>query len=204
MDVEPIFCAEQIVIPHNLADILKAYTKEVIRRQPTDIIAFSAKYFTNLANVASGVSNSSAPAKEQLRQVYTRGGSGGATLTESQVTGLCQQAGIADAVVAKVMEVGAFDPAAVDLAKFVFLCLAMSCEDFNRVCMGVFDVFSDNGSLPAEDFLNLVAHLGPDMDPEVTPAFLDAVAAELPEAGSAVTYMELCEAPSLKPKLGLS
>ena len=65
------------------------------------------------------------------------------------------------------MEVGAFTPAAVDLSKFVFLCLAMSCEDFNRVCMGVFDVFSDNGSLPAQDLLTLIAHLGPDMDPEV-------------------------------------
>lgn len=40
--------------------------------------------------------------------------------------------------------------------------------------------------------------------PQVTPAFLDAVAAELPAGGGAVTYMELCEAPSLKPKLGLS
>ncbi|PNH05260.1 Ropporin-1-like protein [Tetrabaena socialis] len=203
MDVEPIFCAEQIVIPHNLADILKAYTKEVIRRQPTDIVAFSAKYFTNLATVASGASNTTAPGKEQLRQVYTRGGSGGATLTQSQVNGLCQQAGIAEPVVAKVMEVGAFDAASLDLKKFVFLMLAMSCEDFNRVCMGVFDVFSDNGSLPTEQFIQLVGYLGPDMDPEVTPALLAAVEAEL--AGpSSVTYMEVCESPTLKPKLGLS
>ncbi|GFR50642.1 hypothetical protein Agub_g12890 [Astrephomene gubernaculifera] len=203
MDVEPIFCAEQIVIPHNLADILKAYTKEVIRRQPNDIIAFSAKYFTNLANVASGATSTPAPGKEQLRQVYGRGGSGGAVLTESQVNGLCQQAGIADPVVAKVLEVGNFDPAAIDLHKFVFLMLAMSCEDFNRVCMGVFDVFSDNGSLPTEQFLTLISYLGPDMDPDVTPAFLTALENDL--AGPpTVTYMEICEAPTMKPKLGLS
>ncbi|KXZ46098.1 hypothetical protein GPECTOR_47g375 [Gonium pectorale] len=202
MDVEPIFCAEQIVIPHNLADILKAYTKEVIRRQPNDILAFSAKYFTNLANVASGAGNTPPPAKEQLRQVYTRGGSGGAMLTQSQVNGLCQQAGIADSVVAKVLEVGGFDSAAVDLQKFVFLMLAMSCEDFNRVCMGVFDVFTDNGSVPTDQFVQLIGYLGPDMDPDVTPAFLNGLQQDL--AGPpTITYMEICEAPTMKPKLGL-
>jgi len=35
--------AEQIVIPADLADILKAYTKEVIRRQPDNLVEFSAK-----------------------------------------------------------------------------------------------------------------------------------------------------------------
>eukprot|EP00983_Pelagomonas_calceolata_P081120 1155435-Pelagomonas_calceolata.AAC.1 len=35
--------AEQIVVPADLADILKAYTKEVIRRQPENLIEFSAK-----------------------------------------------------------------------------------------------------------------------------------------------------------------
>ena len=33
----------QIVIPIDLGDILKAYTKEVIRRQPGDLVDFSAK-----------------------------------------------------------------------------------------------------------------------------------------------------------------
>lgn len=135
--------------------------------------------------------------------MYTRGGSGGAALTESQVSGLCTQAGIADAVVAKVLEIGAFDAAAVDLDKFIFLMLAMSCEDFNRVCMGVFDVFSDNGSLPTEQFMQLISYLGPDMDPEVTPAFLSSLEQEL--AGPpTITYMEICEAPTIKPKLGLT
>ncbi len=69
--------------------------------------------------------------------------------------------------------------------------------------MGVFDVFSDTGALPTDHFLRLIAHLGPDMDPEVTPAFLGAVEEELAGPPS-VTYMELCEAPSLKPKLGLA
>ena len=35
-------CA-QIVVPVDLADVLKAFTKEVIRRQPQDLVAFGAK-----------------------------------------------------------------------------------------------------------------------------------------------------------------
>ena len=49
MDLEPIYCAEQISVPPDLADILKAYTKEVVRRQPEDMYEFSAIYFANLA-----------------------------------------------------------------------------------------------------------------------------------------------------------
>lgn len=33
----------QIVVPVDLADILRAFTKEVIRRQPEDLVEFSAK-----------------------------------------------------------------------------------------------------------------------------------------------------------------
>jgi hypothetical protein len=44
MDLEPIYCAEQISVPPDLADILKAYTKEVVRRQPEDVYEFSAMY----------------------------------------------------------------------------------------------------------------------------------------------------------------
>ena len=69
MELEPMYCAEQVLnsvdrlcwactialafdllptvsqikVPPNLADVLKAYTKEVIRQQPADILQFSAK-----------------------------------------------------------------------------------------------------------------------------------------------------------------
>lgn len=43
-----IFCAEQISVPEELPGILKNYSKEVIRSNPEDIVAFSAKYFERL------------------------------------------------------------------------------------------------------------------------------------------------------------
>lgn len=46
-----IYCAEQIVVPDQLPNILKHYSKAVIKQNPKnkqEIISFSAKYFKNL------------------------------------------------------------------------------------------------------------------------------------------------------------
>jgi hypothetical protein len=43
MDVERVFSAEQIKIPEELGDVLKQYTKAVIRAQPKDLLAWSAQ-----------------------------------------------------------------------------------------------------------------------------------------------------------------
>ena len=38
-----IFCAEQIEVPLQLPEILKNYSKSVIRNNPTDIVDYSRK-----------------------------------------------------------------------------------------------------------------------------------------------------------------
>lgn len=43
MDVEPLYCAEQIRVPDELPDLLKQWTKDVIRAQPADVNDFSAR-----------------------------------------------------------------------------------------------------------------------------------------------------------------
>lgn len=56
-DQEPLYSAEQIAVPDALPQILKDWTKEVIRASPQDIIAFSADYFARKLEekkVASG------------------------------------------------------------------------------------------------------------------------------------------------------
>lgn len=42
-DVEPLYCAEQIKVPEGLPEIMKEWTKEVIRAQPEDIYEWSAR-----------------------------------------------------------------------------------------------------------------------------------------------------------------
>ena len=44
-----IFSAEQIEVPEALPEILKDFSKEVIRNNPPDIIKFSREYFTRKA-----------------------------------------------------------------------------------------------------------------------------------------------------------
>lgn len=42
---ESLYSAEQIKIPTDLPEIMKNYTKYVIKTQPQDIISASAEYF---------------------------------------------------------------------------------------------------------------------------------------------------------------
>jgi len=57
------FNANQVNIPTDLPDILKAFTKAVIRTQPEDLLQFSAEYFTALSK------NEPPPGKERLHLV---------------------------------------------------------------------------------------------------------------------------------------
>jgi Ca2+-binding EF-hand superfamily protein len=45
MEVNRIFSAEQIAVPPNLPQIIKDWTKAVLREQPEDVLMFSSKYF---------------------------------------------------------------------------------------------------------------------------------------------------------------
>ena len=44
MDAEPLYSAEQIKVPAVLPDVLKQWTKAVIRENPSDVVGFSAEY----------------------------------------------------------------------------------------------------------------------------------------------------------------
>ena len=47
--------------------MLKAYTKEVIRQQPDDILAFSSVYFANLATASKTLKDFRAPEPEMVK-----------------------------------------------------------------------------------------------------------------------------------------
>lgn len=59
---EQMYCSQQIKIPSTLPDMLKQFTKGAIRTQPPDILAWSAAYFTALAN------GETLPVKRRLEQ----------------------------------------------------------------------------------------------------------------------------------------
>ena len=57
LDASPHLYLDQIQVPAELPAILKAYTKEVIRYNPEDIVVFSRDYFASLANNGMALCN---------------------------------------------------------------------------------------------------------------------------------------------------
>lgn len=181
MDLEPIYCAEQIVVPPDLADILKAYTKEVVRRQPEDLLEFSAIYFANLANVSGGpVDSVIPPALAELRQVYDMVKSVGLVQLEEFVS-LCTNAGIASTTLDAMFRLGDFSGDMVDPKEPLVLLLTMTDSTFMGVVAAIFQVFGEADYLDTNEFLTLFQFMA-SQDSSMDPTFVDKLDAGLQEA----------------------
>lgn len=53
MDADRIWSSEQINVPSELPQIMKDYTKAVIRANPPDVVQFSIDYFKEKAKEAT-------------------------------------------------------------------------------------------------------------------------------------------------------
>ena len=58
------------MLPQDLPEVLKNFTKEVIRHDPEDVLQFSALYFDNLAQVSQTLEEVVPPTLEQVRAVH--------------------------------------------------------------------------------------------------------------------------------------
>ncbi len=163
MDLDPIYCAEQIQVPPELAGILKAYTKEVVRRQPSDVYEFSAIYFRNLASVSKSTTESFVPPSvTQLKEVY------GACKSKPEMTLAdvmieCTGCGIKLATVEQAFRLGEFpkaEDAKVNPSEPITLLLTMTDASFTGIIASLFDVFggADN-ILTGKEFMSLFKYL---------------------------------------------
>lgn len=167
-----------------------------VKTRCTSRLSLFCRYFQNLANVANNLPEATPPAKEQLRLLLERC-SKNSQLTPEQMGALAGQVNIAKSIVAKVLQVGAF-PDMVEVDKFIFLLLAMSCESFAGVLQGLFDVFGN--SISSDRFQTLIAYLAPDMDPDITSQFLSDVSTALLEVEK-VSYDNVAAIPCIAAKL---
>lgn len=159
------------------------------------------RYFANLSSVASSVEDVPVPSRAQLKLVLQRA-DGAPGLPIQHIEALCTQASIAASVVARVIEAGRFRrDIPVDVDKFLFLLLAMTCDNFGSVIDGIFELFG--AELPSNRFVDLVAHLAPDMDPEVTTQFLADLRTSLTDVES-ITLGAAVELDVLREKLEAS
>jgi len=198
MDLEPIYSAEQIVVPPDLADILKAYTKEVVRRQPEDLLEFSAIYFANLANVSGGPADSVVPpALSELRQVYEMVKSTGLVQLDEFVQ-LCQNTGIASTTLDAMFRLGDFSGEMVDPKEPLVLLLTMTDSSFLGVVNALFEVFGEQGALDTTEFLSLFGFMA-SKDSSMDPSFTDQLASTLQQMGlESITINDFSELPMVK------
>ena len=151
MDIEPIYCAEQIKIPPNLADALKAYTKEVIRAEPEDIIAFSVNYFTKLADASTDLVVDATPDLEQIKEVN-------ATMAQiespsaSDFAKVCTQCGISPEILERAFTLESTD---FDSANAVVLLLTMVASNLENLLELTFDVLGSELGLGRREELRL-------------------------------------------------
>ncbi|DBB15137.1 hypothetical protein WJX82_009344 [Trebouxia sp. C0006] len=160
MEVEPMYCAEQIKVPPNLADVLKAYTKEVIRQQPADILEFSAKYFAHLATASDMSSDFIPPTVSQIRQVNVQLRAN-QLLPAGQLMELCKGTGVHEGTLKKVWQLGNFGTdAKLNPLEVLVLMLTMTANELPTVISNMFRAFGGEGShLETPTFVQLVTLL---------------------------------------------
>jgi len=166
-------------------------------RKTHDDLPLQCRYFANLANISGTVQEGTeVPTREQLQLVIQRS-AGAKTLSLQQIHAVCDQAGIQAGVVAQVAQAGRFE-SEVEVEKFMFLLLAMSCDSFKSVAEGLFELFGQE--LDSARFIGLIGYLAPDMDPDVTSQFLADLSTALIDTPT-VTYDSILKLHVLETKL---
>ncbi len=174
MDIEPIYCAEQIKIPPNLADALKAYTKEVIRAQPEDILAFSVNYFTKLANFSSNLVVDATPDLDQIKEVS-------ATLTQTasptatDFAQICSRVGISPEILERAFSL---ESEAFNSSNAVVLLLTMVASNLENLLELTFDVLGSEHHMPVSEIVGVLEFLST-RDESVTSSMKDRLKAAL-------------------------
>ncbi|KAL3136799.1 hypothetical protein ABBQ38_005512 [Trebouxia sp. C0009 RCD-2024] len=160
MELEPMYCAEQIKVPPNLADVLKAYTKEVIRQQPADILQFSAKYFAHLSKASDLTSDFIPPTVSQIRQVNVQLRAN-QLLPAAQLLDLCKGTGVHEGTLKKVWQLGNFGTdAKLNPTEVLMLMLTMTANELPTVFNNMFRAFGGEGArLETPTFVQLVTLL---------------------------------------------
>ena len=163
-----------------------------------DDLPSQRRYFANLANVSGSAQEGTAPTREQLKFVIQRS-EGAKILSLQQTQEVCEQAGIHAGIVARVAQAGKFD-SEVEVDKFLFLLLAMTCDSFKSVTEGLFELFGQE--LDSARFISLIGYLAPDMDPDITSQFLADLSTALIDTPT-VTYEHVLKLDVLETKMSV-
>ncbi|KAJ3265494.1 Ropporin-1-like protein [Chytriomyces hyalinus] len=155
---EPLYCAEQIKIPPDLPDILKNYTKHIIRTQPTDIMTCSAEYFGRLAKQRTQLGKKLT--NHQLEAFYTKVSKlDRDMLTRKEIEDGCTNASISPAQISDVITLGGWTGEKVPWLKFWALLVASASGTFVATVELVVQLLSDNGNVPSAPVIEIIQYM---------------------------------------------
>lgn len=173
----PLYSAEQIRIPPELPDILKSYTKHIIREQPKDILAASVEYFSQLSKVtAKQRHRSSGIDTNSLRQVWRTLNAKYAdstNLPREDVVRACEEAGIQADGVADFVKIGNWTDT-IPWKKFWGLAVGSTTETLPSTMQTVVALMAENGKVPTMALAEIFRFIA-ERDPDYSPSKIDTV-----------------------------
>ncbi|KAI9102810.1 hypothetical protein DFS34DRAFT_591429 [Phlyctochytrium arcticum] len=160
VDSGPLYTAEQIRIPPELPDILKSYTKHIIRTQPDNILEASAEYFGRLAKQRrdGGVVNKLN--NMQLEAFYNKFyHADKVTVSKAEIQDACHATSIPNAYASDIFRVGGWSETTPWL-KFWALLVASTAGTLFATVETVASILGDNGRVPLGPVIEIIQYLG--------------------------------------------
>ncbi|KAJ3097921.1 Ropporin-1-like protein [Physocladia obscura] len=157
-DKEPLYCAEQIKIPPDLPDILKNYTKHIIRTQPADIMTCSAEYFARLSKQRTQMGKKLT--NHQLEAFYIKVSKlDRDMITRKEIEEACNHASVSPIQVNDVISLGGWNGEKIPWLRFWALLVASASGTLIATIESVCHLLSDNGNLPSAPLMEIISFM---------------------------------------------
>ncbi|KAI8917731.1 hypothetical protein DFJ77DRAFT_317365 [Powellomyces hirtus] len=157
---DTLYTAEQIRIPPDLPDILKNYTKHIIRTQPGNIVKESVEYFGRLAKQRSDGTTLKRLNNMQLEALYNKFDQPGRTVVKkAELEDACNSFTISAAQVNDVLRLGGWGGDKIPWLKCWALFVTSSAGSLPATIETVANLLSDNGRTRIEPVVEVLQYL---------------------------------------------
>ncbi|KAJ3161461.1 Ropporin-1-like protein [Geranomyces michiganensis] len=157
---DALYTAEQIRIPPDLPDILKNYTKHIIRTQPGNILKESVEYFGRLAKQRSDGGGLKRLNNMQLEALYNKFDQPGRTVvTKSELDDACASFTISQAHVNDVLRLGGWTGDKIPWLKCWALFVTSAVGSLSATIETIANLLGDNGRIRVEPVVLVLQYL---------------------------------------------
>ena len=160
-----MYCAEQIQVPPDLPPILKAYSKAVIRSNPSDLIAFSVDYFKKMLDdppVSSAGYRVTLQELQDLQEALSNVLKTQSELKRVDYQVACESLGFSPDVLANILRLGFADKDVIDIYMFMGIAATLISPNLEKTILNFFKIFEDEqcqSKIPTVQFINFYEFL---------------------------------------------